>query len=252
MESLRKPFQGIGNIVHFNWHFYLIAILFIGLGLLISNLVLNDFQLIINLFLGLIVLNLIISLLVSWYIYDQSELYQFHFLDELNSPEKILNINAGFDETSEIIHQKFPDAELTVFDFYDEKLHTEISINRARKAYPSYPKTIQVKTHHLPETKCKFDLIVNILSAHEIRNPEERIQFFSEQNRVLKPDGKIIVTEHLRDFPNFLAYTIGFFHFHSHKTWLKTFSEAELIIEKEIKITPFISTFILTKNGTSP
>jgi hypothetical protein len=63
--------------------------------------------------------------------------------------------------------------------------------------------------------------------------------------RVLKLNGKIIVTEHLRDFPNFLAYTIGFFHFHSKKTWKKTFQEADLKVSEEIKITPFLTTFIL-------
>lgn len=251
MESLRKPFQGVGNIIRFNWHFYAIALILTTVGFFIPNYFSTEFQLVINLFLGLIVLSLIISLSVSWYVYDYSKLYEFNFLDEFNNPEKILNINAGFDETSKIIQSKFPQSQLTVHDFYDEKKHTEISIKRARKAYPKYLETVQISTEKIPSENSEFDLIINILSAHEIRNNEERIQFFHEQNRILKPNGKIIVTEHLRDFPNFFAYTIGFFHFHSRKTWLSTFSKSALVLEKEIKITPFISTFILTKNGTT-
>ncbi len=45
----------------------------------------------------------------------------------------------------------------------------------------------------------------------EMRKKE--LSFFNELNRVLKPNGQIVVTEHLRDLNNFLAYNIGFFHF---------------------------------------
>ena len=63
------------------------------------------------------------------------------------------------------------------------------------------------------------------------------------------PKGQVIVTEHLRDTANFIAYNIGFLHFHSKETWLQTFRNAGFKVFQEIKITPFISTFILTKNG---
>jgi hypothetical protein len=63
---------------------------------------------------------------------------------------------------------------------------------------------------------------------------------------VLRDGGKIIVMEHLRDLPNFLAYTIGFFHFHSRAAWIKSFELAELKLEWEEKQTSFISLFILT------
>jgi hypothetical protein len=48
-----------------------------------------------------------------------------------------------------------------------------------------------------------------------------------------------------------MAYNFGFFHFHSKNTWLKTFHRSGLTITNEIKITPFITTFILDKNGTA-
>ena len=94
-------------------------------------------------------------------------------------------------------------------------------------------------------------LVFVILAAHEIREEQERIQFFKELRRIVKSKGSIYITEHLRDIPNFLAYNIGFFHFYTRSTWLKTFQKAALNVEKEIKITPFISTFILSKNGSS-
>jgi ubiquinone/menaquinone biosynthesis C-methylase UbiE len=166
-------------------------------------------------------------------------------------PSKILNINAGFDETSSIIQTKYPKAELIVCDFYDPQKHTEISIARARKAYPPYPKTIQISTNQLPFADNTFDVITIIFAAHEIRDDEERVLFFKELGRIIKPSGKIIVTEHLRDLNNFLAYNIGFFHFLPKTKWLSTFSESNLDILMETKSTSFIRHFTLHKNGNS-
>lgn len=93
------------------------------------------------------------------------------------------------------------------------KKHTEVSIKRARKVYPPFSNTTSVQTNYLPFADETFDLTVAILSAHEIRNEEERILFFKELNRITESSGEIIITEHLRDFNNFMAYTIGFFTF---------------------------------------
>ena len=88
-------------------------------------------------------------------------------------------------------------------------------------------------------------------AINEIRQEAERTVFFKELHRILNPQGQIIVTEHLRDLPNFLAYTIGFFHFIAKHSWFKTFENAQLTLQQELKITPFISTFILDTNGTA-
>jgi hypothetical protein len=62
-----------------------------------------------------------------------------------------------------------------------------------------------------------IDQIFVLLSAHEIRDRQERAIFFSRLKESLKSEGSIVVLEHLRDLPNFIAYTIGFFHFFSKK-----------------------------------
>ncbi len=169
----------------------------------------------------------------------------------MNGNGKIVNINAGFDETSNLLRSKFANSELVVFDFYDPAKHTEVSIKRARKAYPPFPNTQQVKTNHLPLQDNSTEKVFAILSAHEIRNDDERNSFFKELRRALTATGQIIVTEHLRDTANFLAYNIGAFHFHSKASWLKAFQSSGLRVVEEIKITPFITTFILDKNGVT-
>jgi len=247
MARIRKTFQGTWNIIRFNWHFYALAgIIILGL-LLLGYLFLTKYLSWIYLMIALILVPTIISLTVSYYIYDASNLYQLDWLKIKTPIPHILNINAGFDESSILLKDKFVDCQLTVFDFYNPKLHTEVSIKRARKVYPPYPGTIQINTDSLPLEPKSMDQIFLFLSAHEIRNEQERIQFFKELKRVLKEDGQIYVTEHLRDLPNFLAYNIGYLHFHNKSCWLKTFKDSGLQISQEIKTTPFISNFILNK-----
>jgi len=248
MAINRRPFQGVVNIIRFNWHFYLIVGILLLALFLLKNMFPTGMQNLLLIGVGIGSLTIISSLLISFYIYDLSTLYELKWLENAEN-KKILNINTGFDETSEIITSKFSNVDLTICDFYDPSKHTEISIKRARLAYPPYPKTISVPTDQLPFSSDTFDKSIAILSAHEIREEAERIQFFKELNRITKSSGQIIVTEHLRDVNNFLAYTIGFFHFHSKKCWLKTFKAAKLTLKEEIKTTPFITTFILENNG---
>ena len=248
-SSLRKPYQGIWNIIRFNWHFYVLAAVAILCMLLIKYF--TSFSVIADVMMILIGCSIVISLAVSFYIYDLSGLYKFSWLNNTPLPERIINIHAGFDETSYLLQKKFSTAELQVADFYDPSKHTEVSIKRARKAYRAHPNTQAISTDHLPMQAGSADKVFAILSAHEIRDEKERIAFFKELGRVLKPSGQIFVTEHLRDTANFLAYNVGFFHFHSKSSWLNTFGQAGLKVSKQVKITPFITTFILEKNGTA-
>jgi SAM-dependent methyltransferase len=250
--TIRKPLQGVLNIVRFNWHYYAFSVVAVVIILIIQH-YFNPLGITGHIFALLIASLTIISLVVSSYIYDFSSLYKLSWLSDVESggQERIVNINAGFDETSSLLKSRFEQCELFVADFYDPAKHTEVSIRRARKAYPSFPGTQQVTTSHLPVEDNSVDKVFAILAAHEIRAAEERIAFFKELHRVLKSTGKIIVTEHLRDTPNFLAYNIGAFHFHSKTVWLDTFRLAGLNVSGEIKITPFITSFILEKNGTA-
>ncbi|HEX6193460.1 MAG TPA: methyltransferase type 11, partial [Chitinophagaceae bacterium] len=64
-----------------------------------------------------------------------------------------------------------------------------------------------------------------------------------ECKRLCKPEGQVIMVEHLRDFPNFMAFTVGFTHFFSRSTWKKAFKSAGFVTFQETKFTPFMSVF---------
>jgi SAM-dependent methyltransferase len=247
METvIRKPFQGLLNILKFNWHFYALA----AMVILFLFLLRNDLPFYIPVCLILLpVLALIVSLVASYFIYDVSDLYSLNWIEDYQIPKDavIINVHAGFDETSALLKRKFPLASLRVFDFYDADKHTEVSIARARKAYPLFPGTESISSTKLPLEGRTVDLAFCIMSLHEIRNDGERIVFLNELTRALKPDGKIYVVEHLRDLNNFLAFTLGFFHFYSRQNWLQNFSDAGLSLKKEKKLTPFVSVFVLEK-----
>ncbi len=253
MEGVnRKPFQGVSNIIRFNWHFYAIALALIVIISSVKNFLPPNLSILTYTILTLALFSIIISLSVSYYIYDHSNLYSFEWLqNEVLKGEEIVNINAGFDETSAILAKKFPTANLKVLDFYDPIKHTEISIERARKAYPAFPRTQVISTDNIPLRKNSIDRIFLILSAHEIRDNDERIYFFKQLNEALHVTGKIILVEHIRDLNNFLAFNFGFFHFLSKRTWRQNFLNADLALTTEFKVTPFISVFILQKNGTA-
>jgi hypothetical protein len=239
----RTPFQGIINIIRFNWHLYIVALLLICAAGLFPQY--SWVQVAGCCIAG----STLLSLFASWYIYDHSELYNLQWLNDIITGEQLVNIHAGFDETSALLVRKYPTAGLQVFDFYNPVLHTEVSIERARKIYPPYPGTRKTGTDKIPLAAESIDTVFLLLAAHEIRDQQERITFFKELQRALKADGQVIVLEHLRDFPNGMVYTVGCLHFFSRKAWKQTFVKAQLTLKQEKKITPFLSVFILQKNG---
>ncbi len=248
---MRKPFQGVANILRFNWHWYVIALCLILALLFIADVINSPFQSLLYILCLLIFATTFISLLASFYVYDVSDLYLLGWIDKNNQEKIILNINAGFDETSHLLQDKFSTVKIIALDFYNPKKHTEVSIKRARKKYPPFHNTQQIETTNIKLENDYADKILVVFSAHEIRDEKERIVFFKELHRIIKPSGQIYVTEHLRDIPNFLVYNIGCFHFYSKASWKNTFQKSNLIITNELKINPFVSTFILDKNGNT-
>lgn len=246
MEIKRKKFQGVLNILSFNRHFYIYGLLVLVL-IIINYLIFNWSTTLLWLIIPAFIYGLLMPLIVSAYVYDFSKYYNFNWLKQFNlkdfNSQQIVNINAGFDETSFIIKNNFPKSNLKVFDFYNADKHTEPAIIRARKVSLVYPNTKQIKPDAIPLEDKSVDVIFLLSAVHEIRTHQEKIQFLKECNRVCKPNGKVIMVEHLRDFPNFLAFSIGFTHFFSKAVWKKALSSSGFNFFEEAKFTPFMSIF---------
>ena len=247
---MRKPFEGVANVVLFNWPYYLASVT----GAIIFTAIAAFSQ-------GalwyaaaaaaiLAIAGSVASLVATWFVYDHSRFYDFHWLDGIPAKqgEVILNITAGFDETTGILKELFPKATITPCDFYEGDKHTAASIRRARRRYPSDPEVKKISSDHIPFADGSVDRIFAIMAVHEIRDRKERMRFFTEAKRCLMQNGQIAVVEHLRDLPNFLAYNVGAFHFHSRRLWLDAISSSGLIVDHQRKLTPFLTAFFI-KHG---
>ena len=246
MEPKRRKFQGVLNILSFNRHFYVFGLGFLA-ALVAAHLFFKWPDIIFWPVVTAFLYGLIMPLIVSAWVYDYSGFYNFQWLKKHirddEKPTLLVNINAGFDETSFIIKNRFRDADLKVFDFYNAKQHTEPAIKRARKVTWMYPNTQQIASGSIPLNNHTADIIFLLSAVHEIRSHDEKINFLKECYRVCKPGGKVIMVEHLRDFPNFLAFSVGFTHFFSRSVWKNAFEGAGFSSFRETKFTPFMSVF---------
>ena len=193
MKPVRKRFEGVINLVRFNWHYYLI--LFLALILIFfAGLFVVKYRIFATIFIVATLLFCIFSIVATYYIYDRSPLYKFTwFKDQLyHRPARIVNIHGGYDETSKLIAELYPKDEVSVFDFYNPEKNAEISTKRARKTNPPFAGTRNITIDHIPLKDGYADRIFLILSTHEIRSNKERNIFFEELNRVLSRNGKII------------------------------------------------------------
>jgi hypothetical protein len=250
MERIKRtPYQGVYNIIRFNRHYYLGLTALLLILFFLKSFITGLWAQFVTVIIALAFLSVMLSLLVSYYIYDYSGFYSLKWLDKLDIPSTGLavNIHAGFDETSSLLREKYPQLELRVMDFYNSRNHTEISIKRARKAYPAVAGTEFIETNYVPLQQSSVDTLFFIFALHEIRTEVERINFLYKCRTSLKPDGCMIIIEHQRNWVNFLAYNIGFFHFYAASTWKENFNKAGLQVGLEYNITPFICAYILTK-----
>jgi len=207
------------NIVLFNWPLYVVALL-LAVACTIAVLI---FPLPIWLVMLLLAgasgaaYFLVVSLAVSYIIYDQSPLYRWMWVKDVLTiaPLRIANIHAGFDESSEALRSLFPQASLVIVDLYDPKRMTEPSIARARRLRPTKQSTLPADPGAIPLAESSCDAVFLLFAAHEIRDAQERLRLFGEVSRILTPGGIVLLVEHRRDLANFLAFGPGFLHFYS-------------------------------------
>jgi hypothetical protein len=181
------------------------------------------------------------SLAVSHYVYDRSPLYTFEWLAP---PTSAAIVHAGLDQCSEPLRKRFPQASFRVFDIFDQREMTEPSIARARAITPG-PGSESASWRSLPAASGEFDAVYVIFAAHELRRRGARIALFRELARVT---GRLVLMEHLRDLPNFLAFGPGFLHFMPRSEWLLAANAAGFRRESEFAITPFVRVFTFRKS----
>ncbi|MEE9362092.1 MAG: methyltransferase domain-containing protein [Cellulophaga sp.] len=236
-------------VILFNYQKILIGIFVSLLSFWFSNFITNE--IILKTFLifgGLIILNIILSIIASYFLYDKSDLYKLEKLPEyikLNEIKNGIFIHASFDPISNSIEKKYPKMELVVCDIYENRHLDEKMINISKKEFPPNPKEIKIDPTELPFKDNSQEIVFAITALHEILQHEKRVKFFKETKRILKNNGILIISEQMRDGINFMFFNIGAFHFLSKRKWKLAIKESGLEIFETQKINMFAETIII-------
>lgn len=241
----RSPFHGTRQILRFNWPFYAMAAVALGGG--VAALRARRFPTWIErgaqLGLAAGAWWSVASVAVSWWVYDASPLYKWHWLRAYfpHDPRNWATFHAGVDDATPTLRQLFG-SEGATYDFYDASVMVEPSIHRARAVSRPEIAPVAVDFRALNIESDALDAAFVMLAAHELRESADRDRFFAELRRVLQPNGILVVAEHLRDATNSAAFGPGAFHFFAASEWRRSGEAFEAI--DEFSITPFVRVWV--------
>ena len=247
----RGQFDGVLQIVRYNWTLYIVAVFVSALVVGLVYLLHPPSALAGLLILGALaaVFWLAVSLAVSHYVYDRSDLYRWEWIRDrvAPSPRHVVNIHAGLDETSQALLEMYPAAKVTILDIYDSAEMPEPSIARARREARSTLASVKADFRRLPLQTGSADFVTVIFVAHELRRAASKEAFFREAARVLQPGGRLLLLEHLRDGWNLAAFGPGAFHFFPRGEWLRVAGATGFHLGGEISRTVFVRAFVFLR-----
>ena len=107
-----------------------------------------------------------------------------HYIPNDLKPKRILDLGCGAGNLTDLIIEKYPDAEIHMVDISEEM------INKCELKYKDNPK---IRAHCMDFRKLKFemgsfDLVLSSISIHHI-NDEDKYILFWNINHLLGPDG---------------------------------------------------------------
>jgi hypothetical protein len=249
VKSKRGSWQGVTQILHFNWRMYAATLAGMCVAAGAWTLLPRAACVVLVIVATPAIFWMVASLAVSHYVYDVFPLYDLHWLERAlcHAPRRWINIHAGWDETSGLLQSIFPDAVGEAVDLFDPKVMTEASIRQAKKASRTTVPTTPARFDALPFEGGTVDAAFVIFAAHELRKREQRVKLFSEVARVLSAGGECLLMEHARDRWNFLAFGPGFLHFFPQREWRQAARQAGLEVRSELEMTRFVHVFVLRR-----
>src|SRR5947208_193587 len=120
----RHRFRGMLQIIRFNWPRYFVGAL--GLTVLIIVLLVAQLPRAVEVVLVIAAIPaawwLFFSLVVSHWVYDRSRLCRWDWIPEIAPPRvaTLINIHAGYDDSSDALRRLFPNADRRTLDIFDQ------------------------------------------------------------------------------------------------------------------------------------
>ena len=191
----------------------------------------------------------LLSLGVSYFIYDRSELLEGRWVAQLLNVPSIArwaSIDAGLDAEVDL-SRVLGGEKVATLDIFSPEFMSAGSIRRARERTARTHTARAASPIALPLEKDSLDAVTVVFSAHELRVTSARERFFDELHRVVKPGGRVLLVEHLRDTANFIAFGPGFMHFLPRSEWLRLSARSGLRVAHEARVTPWVMALALEK-----
>lgn len=237
----KTSWKGAWQIVRFNWPSYVLAFVVTVLCVYALQKPWVPLWLLAAILVTTIYFS-VASLLASHWVYDLSPWAGSSWLTDLLPPPcgRVLMIQTGFDSSEGRIQQQLGPCDVT--DLYGTPGIGGATVRRARRASALDQTTVM---EALPAGPAVAEIIVAAFALHEIRGAAARRTFFKALEQALTPQGRLHVTEHLRDWKNFLVF--GFLHFLPATEWKSCAAQAGLKLDKELSMTPFVRVFLWKK-----
>jgi SAM-dependent methyltransferase len=226
---------GTAKVVRFNWPKYVVVVGLVVAGGLAPVL---GFPTLMVVGLGAVAAAGLIwtatSLLATWWVYDHRRVYD-RIAVGIERVGSWASVHAGFDDATSNLAATIGSASQAVVAL---PVAASPSLRRARAGEAQ--RALVGAVDALPLPTASADSIFVTFAAHEIRDRDDQRALFGELRRALRPGGRLVVTEHLRDLANVAAFGPGAFHFQPASTWHHRAEEAGFDLETDRSITPFV------------
>jgi ubiquinone/menaquinone biosynthesis C-methylase UbiE len=247
-----RHYSGTVSMLLYNWPIFGGA-LFFGLVTLVTGMIVPAPWSWLFLISGLAALTLLGSILVtSFIVYDWGNQHEYDRLAELGQVGQanvVLDITCGKLRGSRGMVAHHQQGYYFLIDIYDPQKMTDPALRRARVMEPPLQSPRRIyrrdgKVTSLPLPHQWADVIHCNFSLHEIEDGADRQALFAEFARVLKPDGRLLLAEHGRDWRNLLAFGPGAISFFPPATWSRHITEAGLTIRHHERWRGFVHLWV--------
>jgi SAM-dependent methyltransferase len=174
------------------------------------------------------------SLAATWWVYDHRRVYEL-LTAGLGDAGDWAVVHAGFDESLPALRNAIGRPPTAVAEITIRPGPT-LRRARGRNRHP----VAGVPVDDLSLGAGSLDSVFVTFAAHEVRDLDEQRALFRSLRQTLRPDGRLIITEHPRDAANLAVYGPGALHFQPLATWHARAAEAGLSAQSRLRITAFV------------
>ena len=140
-------------------------------------------------------------------------------------PLSVADLHVGTYRHTQALAELLPRAQIHSVDCWDEELSPpDAALRELRSAEPppeGKPSVhlVRVKNGKVPLPDASCDAVVLGIGIHEI-DPPVRERLFVEAARLLRPEGRVVLFEHVRNLRNALVFGVVIRHWPGRDAWL--------------------------------